>query len=209
MSDMNFATRADLLQAVADELDRDDLVSKIPGFLLLAESGIRADCNVLDSTTRATFPINEDYENLPSDFQALIALHINGVDGRVMVRATTAERIAYLREQTLTGTPREYAVIGNEMWFDRTPNGEQAEIAYYSTLPKLVADGDSNQLLLDFPGLYFYGILLHSAPFLREDPRIALWDTLYQKDVKQQISYTNRTKAGAGAVLVRTRRNMP
>jgi len=209
MTVMSFGTRATLLDAITRELDRDDLTNEIPGFLALAEADINRDCNVLATTTRATFPLNEDYENLPPDFQAPIALHVNGVSGRAVLRYTTPDRIAATRELNLTGTPRAYTIIGTEFWFDRTPNGEQAEIAYYSGLPALVADEDTNSVLLQYPALYFYGALLHSAPFLKDDARTALWDKLYHDTLTGFLQNEERKRFGAGPLVVRPRKSFP
>ena len=37
-----------------------------------------------------------------------------------------------------------------------------------------------NWLLTASPSAYLYGSLVHSAPYLRDDERIALWDKMYK-----------------------------
>jgi hypothetical protein len=39
----------------------------------------------------------------------------------------------------------------------------------------LSADGDTNWLLTNHPDVYLYGSLVHTAPYLKDDARIALW----------------------------------
>lgn len=209
MANLQFATRAQLLDAVAQTLDRDDLTNQIPGFLVLAESEISNDTEDLQSVVRATFTLDEDYENLPPDFSTPVALHLNGVQGNVEIRYRTPAVIEMLRQQTFSGTPQFYTIVGRQFWFDRTPNGEQAEIAYYPTIPPLVNDADTNDLLQSTPALYLYGTLKHSAPFLREDDRVALWDTLYMKTLTKYLHQQGRAKFGAGPLVARPRRRMP
>ena len=65
------------------------------------------------------------------------------------------------------------------------------DIEYYAKIPRLGAplvDGqegvegaefvNSNWLLDSFADIYLYGSLVNSAPYLRDDPRIALWSKL-------------------------------
>lgn len=204
---ISFTNRAALIASVVDELDRDDLADQIPGFLALAESDIAFDLQPRDSLTRATTTIDEDYENLPSNWGVPVALHLNGVDGRVLLSYRTPSQIAALREYDLSGTPRFYTIVGTQLWFDRTPSGEQLELQYYSGLPALVADDDSNSVLLTAPSIYFYGTLKHSAPFLKDDARIALWDTLYQSSVQRYLKQNERTRYGPGPLAARAKRH--
>ena len=42
-----------------------------------------------------------------------------------------------------------------------------------------------NRVLLDAPDAYLYLSLAHSAPFLADDQRIAVWDTLAQASLTE------------------------
>ena len=56
------------------------------------------------------------------------------------------------------------------------------ELLYYQKIPSLISNAD-NWLLLDSPDVYLYGALLHSAPYLAEDERVAIWAQMYSASV--------------------------
>lgn len=209
MSNMSFGTRAQLLDAVTRELDRDDLVEEIPGFLVLAQGDINADTQPKSDAVHTMLTCNADYQSLPSDFQTPIALTITNLPGQTEIAYATPARIAYLRGRVLSGVPANYTIIGTQIWFDRTPSNVVIDLAYYNGLTALVADGDTNSLLLNFPALYFYATLLHSAPFLKDDARIALWSKLYQDNVTRITMQFERARRGASPLNVRPRRHLP
>ncbi len=53
-------------------------------------------------------------------------------------------------------------------------------MAYYKAIDSLSDDSDTNWLLTSHPDLYVYGALTHSAPYLKDDERIATWGALYK-----------------------------
>lgn len=206
MSDMAFGTRAQLLDAVKRELDRDDLDDEIPGFLVLGESDINADTQPQSAVLHATLTCNADYQSLPADFQTPYALTVTNQSGIGAMRYVTPQRLAEARAFNLTGCPRQYTLIGRQLWFDRTPTNVVIDLTYFDGVTALVADGDTNAMLLAFPPLYFYAVLLHSAPFLKDDARIALWSKLYQDNVARVLNINERARRGPGPLVVKPRR---
>ena len=91
------------------------------------------------------------------------------------------------------GTPRKYTIVGQEIeWspFPTTPvdasggtDWPVAEMAYYQRLNLGLNDTDSNSVLATYPACYIYGSLIHAAPFVRDDGRVALWKNLYESAV--------------------------
>ena len=59
------------------------------------------------------------------------------------------------------------------------------ELLYYQKLDALSDSNSDNWLLLDSPDVYLYGALLHSAPYLAEDQRIAVWAQMYSASVQR------------------------
>jgi hypothetical protein len=55
------------------------------------------------------------------------------------------------------------------------------EILYFRAFEPLTVWKPTNWLLLNAPDLYLYGALTDSAPFIREDERIAVWKSLYEE----------------------------
>jgi hypothetical protein len=69
-------------------------------------------------------------------------------------------------------------------------------LIYRQKIPTLSADQPTNWLLQTFPEVYLYGSLLHSAPYLQEDARVAMWVQLYSQVVQQVNADGARAKAG-------------
>lgn len=60
-------------------------------------------------------------------------------------------------------------------------NGDMPYVmVYWQTIPSLSASNPQNWLVIREPGLYLYGALCESAPFLKEDQRLVTWGTLFR-----------------------------
>ena len=84
-----------------------------------------------------------------------------------------------------------------------TPNATtDFELLYYQKLPALSSSNADNWLLLEAPDVYLYGALLHSAPYLADDQRVAVWAQLYGAAVQRlnQVS-EDAMFSGSGLTL--------
>ncbi len=61
------------------------------------------------------------------------------------------------------------------------------ELFYYAKLTPLDGTNTTNSLLTDAPDAYLYGALAASAPFLLNDERVQLWESLYT-DVRDTLN---------------------
>jgi hypothetical protein len=52
-------------------------------------------------------------------------------------------------------------------------------ITYRKGIPDF-ADADTSWVADEYFDVYLYGVLMHTAPFLREDERVGLWQSLYK-----------------------------
>jgi hypothetical protein len=199
-------TYAGLKQAVADWLNRDDLATQIPDFIRLGEADLRRKVRPLSTIARAYTTLDEDYENLPSDFLEPVSIHLDTTTGRRTLQYCTPAQIAAMRCDQGTGAPRAYTVIGNQFWFDRTPSSNQAEIAYYAVLPHLSDTVPTTALLTEQPNLYLYSALTASAPYLKDDDRVAVWKTLYESAAAEYKVMQDRAKYGSSPLTMRTTR---
>jgi hypothetical protein len=86
--------------------------------------------------------------------------------------------------EDIGGIPKYYRHSESQFEFYPTPNASfTAELLYYQKIPALSDSNTSNWLLEEFPDVYLYGSLTHSAPYLSEDERIAVWAQLYSAGV--------------------------
>ena len=88
--------------------------------------------------------------------------------------------------------------------------GQIGETQYYTvqmTATELVktskvAEETDNWLLLEAPDVYLYGALLHSAPYLADDQRVAVWAQLYGAAVQRLNEVSEDARfSGSGLTL--------
>ena len=79
------------------------------------------------------------------------------------------------------------------------------EMVYYSKIVPLTDANTSNWLLEYFPDAYLYGALMHSAPFLGEDNRLAIWSTLYGNAISAINTDSDKAKFGGSGHRMKIR----
>jgi hypothetical protein len=98
------------------------------------------------------------------------------------------------------GAPRFYAINGGKIELYPTPSEAfTASITYVQKPTALSTSNASNWLLENFPDVYLYGSLAHSAPYLQEDSRLGVWAALYQQALSAINLESDRAKySGTG-----------
>ncbi len=186
---MSITTYAELKTSIADFLDRDDLTSKTGTFISLAEAEISRDLRHWRQEKRINTSVNEQYENLPTDW-----LRINSVQhaGGGLISSVSASELQSLRAATTTtGKPRYMRLNSNQIELYPVPDQAYVvEVTYLAQTPALTDAAPSNWLLEYAPDLLLYGALKHSAPYLGEDSRLAVWGSLYASGIEALNSET-------------------
>ena len=181
---MALANYTDLQASIADTLNRDDLTAKIPDFIKMAEGIMNRSVRHWRMEDRATATVNTQYSALPNNFAEPIRMILTGSEVSV-VEVVGSLEISRLRAAVndTKGTPRNFAIMDQSIEVFPTPDQDYTmELVYYETLPDL-ATNNTNWLLTYYPEAYVYGSLLHSAPYLQEDERLAVWSGLYQSAI--------------------------
>lgn len=174
---------ATLQTQIADTLNRDDLTSQIPNFILLGEASINRDLRHWQMEKRSTATFNERYEPLPTDWIETVRISISGKTQLDLLSQAKMMELRDLNGNT-SGEPRYYTHSASQIELYPTPDSNyDATLIYYSRVPELSVTNTSNWLLVDSPDIYLYGSLVHTAPFLQEDGRIAVWQTMYKSAV--------------------------
>lgn len=179
---MNFATYADLKASIADELNRDDLSSAIGGFIRLMESQTERQLRTRDMIAlNQSFTIANEFEPIPADMLEVRSIVLNTDQVIELEYLTASDLSEFKRSELNIGRPSKFSVVGSNFQFARVPDTSYtATIIYFQKIPKLSDTTTSNWLLENHPDIYFYGSLLNSAPYLKDDARVAVWGALYQ-----------------------------
>lgn len=183
---MTITTYATLVSAATEWLARDQdatLISRIPTFIQFTEAKLNRMLFVPQMEVRSTTDVDTgtdepEFISLPSDFQTMRRVRLSSVTGKPALNFLTGTQIDSARYayDNVTGQPTSYAIMGTEMELFPTPNDDYTiEMVYRANLLALTATSTSNWLLTLAPDLYLYGVLLESAPYIKEDGRIQTW----------------------------------
>ena len=74
------------------------------------------------------------------------------------------------------------------------PDASYSAVLLYSADPALLADEDSNEILLKWPDIYVYGALVHAAPYLNSPERVSEFGTFYQRAIDGTVAADRRDR---------------
>jgi hypothetical protein len=170
-------TYTGLKASVADWLNRQDLTSQIPDFITIGEAQINRTLRVLQMEVFSDGTSSADLVAVPSDWLETRTLRLEDpTAGMQILEYVGEEEFDQLEASGLTNTTRYYTILNGAFQVLPVPTGDVSyDIRYYAKIPALSNSNASNWLLLKSPDLYLYSALAASAPFLKDDERIAVW----------------------------------
>ena len=204
---MSITTYAELQTVIADFLDRDDQTERIKTFIQLSEAEMSRKLRHWRMENRATAEIDGQYSALPSDFLEPIRLHLEGGDYRTLELISQGEmQKRRMQNADTSGKPAFYALTQGELEVYPTPDGTyNLEMNYYAKIPALTTSSTTNWVLDNCPDAYLYGALVHSAPFLGEDARMATWVALFQSALNGIMAESEQAKFGGSGRRMKIR----
>lgn len=210
MSQYAFKNYGELKATIADWLIRPDLDDRIPQFVKLAEEFCNSNLRTREMIKRSRTRANERYISLPADWRK--AKNVQRVADNYPLGLMTLDEMDHYRLDVANGRihpgdsgPQFFSLIGETMEFAPSPsadNPHDIEMIYYSAVPPLDNDLDSNWVLRKYPSILLYGALVHSAPFLKDDDRLAVWEGMLQTAVSS-ANISDSDARFSGAPLVR------
>lgn len=196
MTITNFGT---LKTAIADTLNRDDLTSVIPTFVSLAQAQFNRKIRSHRQITRGSLTIDAQFEALPADWLETIRITMDANPIRVLTQISMDDLTRYRTAiDNTTDAPVYFSHNGTDIELFPTPSTSYTgEITYYAKVTALSADADTNWLLTNNPDVYLYGALVHTAPYLKDDARIALWAGLLAQAMDEIEDETAAARFGS------------
>jgi hypothetical protein len=200
-SDPTFsATYQGICNKIADTLNRQDLTSVIPDFVTLATTKISRDLARVRhplAITRAIATVQNNYVPLPTDYISVYQLMDQDTSIALAYlspdQSMTVQSVGWNPSQSPvpilpayyapTGTNIYYTIIGNTIRIIPPPTTSAPtllDLWYFARLSDLSSTNQTNWALTNFPDLYLYGALIHTAPYLKNDERVAVWNSMYQ-----------------------------
>ncbi len=203
----NLSNYAGLKAAISDWLDRPDIDNSVPAFIELAESKLKRKfkgiTDLSDSNTSndflASYPDAYLYGSLV-EAEAYLK-----DDARMPLWAALYDKsVAEIRIPDTNANLSNYSGLKAAIsdWLDR-PDIDGAVPSFielaesklkrkFKGISTLSDSNTSNSFLTSYPDAYLYGSLVEAEAYLKDDARIPLWASLYDKAVAEiRIPDTN------------------
>ena len=210
---MAITTYAQLKTATANWLNRDDATTalRIVEFISLAEATLNRKEEIRDERFDNNFTLNAAVVDLPDDFREPLSMAYNDGTRFGQIEFVPPEMLPSKRGQLgLTDFPRFAAVVSNGTKLLLAPVPDQAYTVELNYITKLVSldtgDNDKNWLLTSHPDIYLYATLIESAPYLKDDERLPLWQGELQRRLQELGRLKARQRLGGNAPKMRPRR---
>lgn len=172
-------TYAGLQSSISDWLMRGDLSSVTPSFIRMAEASVNRRLRVRQMIARAESEVEHQTLPLPGDWLESIR-GFTGSDNDFRLSSFPMDE--YDARVLSTGQPISYSILGRYMFFRMLPEEPtRIELSYYAAVPALSNANPTNWLLDLWPDIYLYGSLMHTAPYLKDDPRLQVWEVMFEK----------------------------
>jgi hypothetical protein len=194
---MAITNYTELQAAIIDMIARSDLTAEAPEWIALCEADMRRKLQDVKSVASVSMVAGTASLAISAGVKSIEALTYNTSS---LVYGLTQKSMAGLAQvrRTGTGIPAYFAVVGTTMYFDVAPSDNYALQMTYIGQPTALAGGNpTNSTLTNSPDLYLYGSLLHAAPYLEHDERIATWRSFYDGAILEENIYRERSEFGA------------
>lgn len=184
VNNADFDDYSGLILAIGDWMGRADLDGAIPQLIRLAEAKIMRDLRHWRQQRRVTTTLNENFENLPSDFLQPINFYIDTNQGEKTLEFSSLGEINRRKRFAagVSGEPVVYTINSGQIEFMPAPDDDYPlTLIYYAKIPNLSTEQSSNWLLTNYPDIYLYGSLMQASSYLNNDERAAFWAQLYNE----------------------------
>jgi len=177
-----------LYEDIQSYLERTDqaTLDKIPQFIMLAEQILASDLKFLGNLQVVTsqMVVGENIIAKPARWRKTVSMNVT-VDGkRQPVLLRTYEYIReYWPDPAQTDPPKYFCDYDYEHWLiGPTPDvAYNYEVLYYERVQPLDSSNQSNWFTQYAPQALLYGTLLQAMPFLKNDERMPMWQSNYDR----------------------------
>ena len=198
---MSITTYAELQTAVGNWTHRADLTSITPDLIMLAEKRIfrEARTRVMEAALSGT--IANGVIALPSDYLDIKFAYISATPTSQLSRSSASQIYSKFANRQASGKPTHIGREGTNFIFGPYPDSSYAVAGIYYAKPTAIATS-VNALFTDSTDLYLMATLCECAPYMKDDPRVALWEAKYNTILEQLNKQEAREAGGAGGMAV-------
>lgn len=140
--------------------------------------------------------LNENF-SLPSDLIELRAIYIGD---RELVSYLTPNQ-SY--DCNFSHEPY-YTIIGDTLKLNPIPTQSTSlKIIYYAKLPTFVTPFSTNNILINYPMVYLYGMMAEFSLYAQDDERITLWDGKFNNEINSINTQAKEARYSGSPISIR------
>lgn len=203
---MTYDSLVNDIQTYLERTD-DQTLEKIPQFIMLAEQIIAAEIKFLGNLTVATSAMvaSDNVIPKPARWRKTVSMNVTVAGKRQPVLLRTYEYIReYWPEPASTDVPLFFCDYDYQHWLvGPTPTlAYSYEVLYYERVQPLDSSNQSSWFTQYAPQALLYGTLLQAMPFVKNDERMPMWQSNYDKII-EVLKTENVIRAADRQAIVR------
>jgi hypothetical protein len=203
---MTYDSLVNDIQTYLERTD-DQTLDKIPQFIMLAEQIIAAEIKFLGNLTVATSAMvaSDNVIPKPARWRKTVSMNVTVAGKRQPVLLRTYEYIReYWPEPASTDVPLYFCDYDYQHWLvGPTPTlAYSYEVLYYERVQPLDSSNQSSWFTQNAPQALLYGTLLQAMPFVKNDERMPMWQSNYDKII-EVLKTENVIRAADRQAIVR------
>lgn len=201
---MSISTYAELQTAVGNWLNRADLTSYIPDFIAFGEARVYRELRIRTMETAYTGTISAGAIAVPADYAELKYFYIDGSPIQFLQRKSAVWIYENYPTRSADGKPKFVAQDAGNFIFGPYPDSAYTVKGTYYKRMTALATTSPNWFTTNAPGILLFAALCEAEVFLKNDPRIQLWQAKYDQE-KEGIEREERSEQFSGGPLTMSR----
>lgn len=198
---MALANYSDLKTSVANWINRDNLTSYIPDFIALGESRVYSELRLRAMETTLSSTIASGVIAVPPTYVEMKYAYVDGSPTQHLTRKTAPWIMENYPTRSSDGKPKFFAQDAGNFIFGPYPDSTYTiKGTYYARLAALSDSNTTNWFMTNAPGILLYAALLETEVFIKNDPRIEMWDAKYE-EIKGILERQEKAEQFSGSPL--------
>lgn len=193
---------ATLKTAIGDYLARSDLTTFYDNFIQAAEGKLYRRLNLRNEETALSVNISGGVAAVPDDFKALKFAYY---DRSPIAKLTWVPLDQLYQEypvRTNSSVPALISREGSNFVFGPVATDGTLKGIYYAKQDSIL-DTDPSWYVTHAPEVLLYGALLEATPFIKDDPRIPVWQAAFSDAVDSLLEEERNASASLGPLSSR------
>lgn len=196
----NYAT---LQTEIANTLARDDLTAELPQFIQFAENKLQRTLNLRNEETALSVSISSGVAAVPADFKMLKFAYYDSTPVYLLQWVPIEELYRDFPDRSdSTSTPSVISREAGNFVFGPVAVDGTLKGVYYAKQDPLRTT-DNSWYVTNAPEVLLYGSLLEAVPFIKDDPRIPVWQAYYNEGVATLKAENENAEHSRGQLVQR------